>query len=257
MERPKLRRRILKTSLALCVVFALITSALALFAEAESTGWLIVAAKTATAALKGISMGYTISTYNSENDEFSDYKDRYKDDHKELESGSRVWRDAGEGINALYGILADGSASEALTFEAALTLEKFQAQFPGYRSASAPPVDYASDDKKRMGNWQDYAFKAIRANNDSAMSIKTLQPYIERMKDASLSASYYRQVLQAGNQISVGLAQEITELGVDAQRQLEFRTVVTLQKIQDEINEDSAFEQGIRVWQQQAPGLAY
>ncbi|MDR1944284.1 MAG: hypothetical protein LBQ19_05630 [Synergistaceae bacterium] len=179
----------------------------------------------------------------------------WENDHKPL--ASVVWSDITADIEGLYRDLASGD--EALSFVEDLSTEKFDEQNPSFLDGpgDAAYVDFAALYEKRMNNWMQYAYGVLSANNGEARGVLNGQDKFGRLKDASLNAYYYRQLMQAGNQTRNAANQEISKLRTDAAREAEAAAKFNFDEIQERIDARAALKQSVGKWKSQSAGRGY
>jgi P-type conjugative transfer protein TrbJ len=179
----------------------------------------------------------------------------YAKDHLRLSEG--VWNDLTQKIADLAKLLQE---AHALSFMASASQvdSNFQTYYPGY----AGQTNFGQDYKKRMTEWQDYAFGTLMANNKEAMDIKdNLLDLLSKLNDAadSVKAPFlgYRQLIQARNQIYVFVAQEAANMRLDVMRQIEARARFAANRQQKRTNAQAAFDQAVSSWTAQSQGRDY
>jgi P-type conjugative transfer protein TrbJ len=219
-----------------------------------------IAAVTTSIAMATTDMGLLIAISNTLEEIFDmqqDIKaldDRYYElDHEALEEV--VFNDWTAEAENLYAGLA---SSGALAFASSLTRDMFEAQNPGYRiTPDGSYINFAQAYKDRIEEWQDYLHGVFEANNTQAAEIEDSQETIAELKRASLGAKGYRQVMQAGQQITVFVNQELSKLRVDLERQLEAETKYALNEQQEKADAAAAFEGAVKTWRVQSGGRIY
>jgi hypothetical protein len=205
------------------------------------------------AILKIVSLVYAYKEYDEEKRESELSDERYETDHDALEDV--VWADQTGDVNALYGVL---SSSGALSFAEDLSREMFDAQNPGYQEAQPGQyTNFEGNYENRASEGREYAYGVFEANNSEAKGILESQEEIEKLNEASLAAYGYRQVLQAGSQISNFLNQEIVRLRIDTLRRLDAEANYALDVMQEDADNEASFEEGIRTWSPQSAGGNY
>jgi hypothetical protein len=179
----------------------------------------------------------------------------WENDHKPL--ASVVWSDITPDIEDLYRKLASGD--EALSFVEELSTEKFDEQNPSFLDGpgDAAYVDFAALYEERMNNWMQYAYGVLSANNGEAWGVLNGQDKFGRLKDASLNAYYYRQLMQAGNQTRNATNQEISKLRTDTARETEAAAKFNFNEIQERIDVRAAMKQSVGKWKLQSAGRGY
>lgn len=170
-----------------------------------------------------------------------------------LQLPQNIWNDITGELSGLQNLL---SSAQSLSFGAVLDHEKFTLVHPGYRD-SGSTQNYAQLYKDRMGAWQKYWEAAMKANNMSVESIKNSQSLIKLLNDAAKSSEGQHQALQAANQISIYMAQQLSELRMDMQRQIDTQAKYALNEQQERADEQAAYETAIGTWQKQTAPKKY
>jgi hypothetical protein len=80
---------------------------------------------------------------------------------------------------------------------------------------------------------------------------------ISGLKDASVNAAGYLQLMQAGNQTYNMGAQLAERLRIDINRQTEARARFALDERQEKTDERAAFDQAVTKWKNQTQGKNY
>jgi hypothetical protein len=182
-------------------------------------------------------------------------KENYEADHARLKAADVVFEDMTGEIRSLYAMLA---SADALSFADSLNRDMFDAQNPGYRNAGAGQyIDFSRIYKDRIGAWKNYAYGMTAASNFEARSILESQSEIRELAEASLSAEGYRQLSEAGSQISNFTNQEMSRLRIAVQRQIEAETKFALNARQERLDVHAAFKQAVREWKSQSTGSGY
>jgi hypothetical protein len=182
-------------------------------------------------------------------------QENYALDHEGLENGYIVWSDQTDAIRALYEKL---SAAGALSFAETVSYEKFKEQNPGYRNAPDDGyIDFSETYKDRIGQFQQYAYGVVSANNDETHRVVNSQTLIKGLNDASFAAGYYRKLFQASDQIANFTNQTVSSVRIDIQRQIESQTVFTLNARQERADAHASLKQAIKKWKGQSNGRAY
>lgn len=163
-----------------------------------------------------------------------------------------VWKNATKELNKLRNLL---KSAESLTFGLSFDSEKFDTRYPGYRKIS--DIDYPAYYKTRVADWQRYYRAALEANHIEAKRILDEQLFLESLNTASANAEGQVQMLQAANQIAVYMAQQITQLRLDMQRQIESQATFMLNQQQSDTDERAAWEEAIGEWKTPAPGKSF
>jgi hypothetical protein len=179
----------------------------------------------------------------------------YQDDHAMLKD--IVWTDRTPLVKTLYSQLAQAGAQ---SFADSVNMTRFDSDDAGYRTASENSyIRFSELYKNRMTDWGTYAKGVLDANTSEAQSVVLFQPVlvgIAGLKNASVSADHYMQLLQAGNQI-YNLNGQLTErLRTDVSRQTEARLRFLSNERQEKTDEHAAFNQAIR-WKNQTQGRSY
>ncbi|MDR1649750.1 MAG: hypothetical protein LBR71_05770 [Synergistaceae bacterium] len=179
----------------------------------------------------------------------------YRDDHAMLKD--IVWKDRTPLVKTLYGQLAQAGAQ---SFADSVNMAQFDAADAGYRAAAGDSyIRFSELYKERMADWGVYAKGVLDANESEALSVGSFQPPlegIEGLKNASVNAGHYMQLLQAGNQIYNMNGQLTERLRIDVNRQTEARARFLANERQEKTDERAAFNQAIR-WKSQTQGQGY
>ena len=181
----------------------------------------------------------------------------YMADHAAL--GNGVWNDLTQKIADLAKLLQEAHALSFLASSSAVD-SNFKTYYPGYAGQTA--ANFGEEFKKRMTEWESYAFGTLMANNKEAMDIKNnLLGLLSKLNDASDSFSApvlgYRQLLQARNQIYIFVAQEVANMRLDVMRQIEARARLAANRQQKRTNLRVAFEKTAPAWTSQSEGKNY
>jgi P-type conjugative transfer protein TrbJ len=188
-----------------------------------------------------------------EKDERDD--ENYERDHEPLESGETVWEDVSPSIRSVYAIL---DASGAMSYAGASDVErKFLEQNPEYGAGLSGSADFPERYKARVEIWQEYIKGVLEANGHEAEEIAERAEVIAELRNISYGAGYYREAMQAGDQISTFVDQEFTRLRSDIQRHLDAETKYALNEQQERDGEMAAFEGAVRTWKTQSQGRDY
>lgn len=163
-----------------------------------------------------------------------------------------TWQDATNDLVRLRNLL---QSAESLTFALSFDSEKFNTRFPGYRSISE--INYPSFYKERVFDWQKYYRAAMEANHLEAKRILDEQAFLQALHNAANSAVGQNQMVQAGNQIAVFMAQQMTQLRLDIQRQIESQSTYMLGQQQNEADEQSAWEEAVGTWKTPSEGKSF
>jgi hypothetical protein len=174
------------------------------------------------------------------------YNDNYKKDHNDLDEGKRIsveWDAASLRSN----LESAGAISFAATADRAK--EMLNEQNPGYRTVSAgKTVDYASVYRERAAKWQNMAFGMLTAANSEARNVTSAQNDIKSMNDTSNEADGYMQIIQAGSQERNYLNRNLVQARFDVMMQIDLQFKNSMEKIQDDADSTSAFDQAVRTW---------
>jgi hypothetical protein len=237
-------RRSVRTLIAslLSVVFIFPSAASA----GSYTGKLILMAEGGIGVAKLTSLILTWQELDDEQKAFEREKEDYENDHEPLSGSEIIFIDLGTDVSEIYRWLRD---SGALTFAENLSRERYDSQYPAYRSATEPGyIDFGASGLILDKGWRNRSYAAIEANNSEAERILAYQNEIQRLNDVSLGAKGYRKVMQAGSQASDFMNMQIVRARLDAQRQLDALTDDALIEIQSHADDESAFELGIMIW---------
>jgi P-type conjugative transfer protein TrbJ len=181
--------------------------------------------------------------------------ENYEKDHEPLEPGETVWEDVSPNIRSVYAIL---NASGAMSYASASDVERrFLEQNPEYGSEIPASADFPEKYKARVEAWQEYIKGVLEANGHEAEGIAERTDVIAELRDISYGARYYREAMQAGDQISTFVNQEFTRLRSDIQRHLDAETKYALNEQQERDGEMAAFEGAVRTWKTQSLGRNY
>ena len=163
---------------------------------------------------------------------------------------STLWDDAAGELTKLRNLL---STIEGLTFGASFDDEKYEAKYPGYRDSTE--TDYAEYYKEQVAYWHAYYRAALAANNMAIQNILDDQAFINELNKASKNgAQGQMQMLQAANQISIFMAQQLSKLRMDMQRQIESQATHALTVQQQAADEESSMEAAIGTWKDMDSG---
>jgi hypothetical protein len=178
----------------------------------------------------------------------------YKIDHKEL--ADKIFNDQTGSLATLYGNLR--SAGEFSFQSATPSRSAFDAKNPGYRASSREnPIIFSEKYKERVGDFLDFTYGSLKENNREARGFlddsHPLSPSnVKKLHDASVKAGNpittqggYRQIMQAGNQITSFANQEVTRLRADLMRLGESRLKAAMNERQEEMDVHAAFEQAL------------
>lgn len=165
---------------------------------------------------------------------------------------SSTWKDASKEVERLRNLL---KSAESLTFSLSFDAEKYDTRYPGYRSIAG--IDYPAFYKERAADWTKYYKAAMEVNHLEAKQIFEDQAFLKALHDASNSAVGQNQMLQAGNQIAVYMAQQMSQLRLDVSRQIESQNNFMMNSKQDETDEQAAMEAAIGTWKEQRPAKGY
>jgi hypothetical protein len=148
-------------------------------------------------------------------------------------------------------LISNLESAGAISFAATADRAKqmLNEQDPGYRTVSAgQTADYASLYRGRAAKWQDTAFAMLTAGNSEARGIISAQNDIKSMNDTSNGAEGYIQMIQAGSQERNYMNRNLVQarFGVMMQTDLQFKS--SMEKIQDDADSSSAFDQAVRTW---------
>lgn len=169
-----------------------------------------------------------------------------------LKLDKSTWLDVTKDLQKLRNLY---QSAESLTFSLSFDAEKFNKRYPGYRSEDN--INYPSLYKERVSDWQRYYRAAMEANQMEANRIMDEQAFLQELNDAANSAEGQVQMVQAGNQIAMYMAQQMTQLRLDMQRQNESQMTYMGNQKQDSIDEQEAWESAIGTWQPSTPGKSY
>jgi hypothetical protein len=139
---------------------------------------------------------------------------------------------------------------------------KFDAQNPGYRS-SLLYTDFEAEYEKRVRRRQNFALEMLKGNNTEAnFALKTRMPDMLKLNALSLSTTLlpeqgYRAGLQAGSVTANFMNQGLVLLRMDMQRQTEMETFFALDEMQEDSDEQAAFEEGMKWNSQSTAGNSY
>lgn len=156
-----------------------------------------------------------------------------------------IWKDATKDIVKLRNLL---NSAESLTYGAAFDDEKFQAKFPGF--CDSTQKNYAAYYKTLVENWQKYIRAALEVNHLEAKKIMDDQAFIEELKKATESSQGQHQALQAGNQIAIYMAQQLSQLRMDMQRQIELQAEYAGTVQQSSTDTHTAAKEAIGEWKE-------
>lgn len=156
-----------------------------------------------------------------------------------------IWKDATKDIVKLRNLL---NSAESLTYGAAFDDEKFQAKFPGF--CDSTQKNYAAYYKTLVENWQQYIRAALEVNHLEAKKIMDDQAFIEELKKAAESSQGQHQALQAGNQIGIYMAQQLSQLRMDMQRQIELQAEYAGTVQQSSTDAHTAAKEAIGEWKE-------
>lgn len=165
---------------------------------------------------------------------------------------SDTWSDATNDLVKLRNLL---QSAESLTFGLSFDSEKFNTRYPGYRTEVE--TDYSTLYKDRVVDWQKYYLAALEVNQLEAKRIIDQQAFLGELHAAASSAVGQNQLIQAGNQIAVYMAQQMTQLRLDMQRQIESQSTYMLDHKQGEADDHSAFEAAVGTWKKPSTGKSY
>jgi hypothetical protein len=174
------------------------------------------------------------------------YNDNYTKDHAALDQAKRIsveWDIASIRSN----LESAGAISFAATADKAKQM--LNEQNPGYRTVSAgQTVDYASLYRERAAKWQDTAFGMITAGNVETRDVTSAQNDIKSMNDTANGTEGYIQMIHADTQVRNYLNRNLvrTRYGVMMQIDLQFKH--SMEKIQDDADSTSAFDQAVMTW---------
>jgi hypothetical protein len=183
------------------------------------------------------------------------YEDNYKKDHADLDQKNRIsvdWNfsDLRSGLESAGAISFAGTSNNAR--------KMLNEQDPGYRMVSGGSVNnYADLFRSRADRWQDIAFGILAANNSEARGVASAQSDIKSMNETSNGASGYIQIIQAGSQERNYLNRNLVQARADVMRQIDVQFKYSLEKIQDDSDAASAFEQAVRSWTAQGSAGNY
>jgi hypothetical protein len=181
--------------------------------------------------------------------------ENYEKDHEPLEPGEAVWEDVSPNIRSVYAIL---NASGAMSYASASDVERrFLEQNPEYGAGLPGSADFPEKYKARVEAWQEYIKGVLEANGHEAEGIAERADVIAELRDISYGTGYYREAMQAGDQISTFVNQEFTRLRSDIQRHLDAETKYALNEQQERDGEMAAFEGAVRTWKTQSLGRNY
>jgi hypothetical protein len=179
--------------------------------------------------------------YGQIKDMIKTYNDNYARDHAALSSDMRISAEAG--LESLRKKLDDaGAISFAATGDDAK--KKLNEQNPGY----AVSGDYAALYRKRADRWQDIAFGMLEVSNSQAKGVTSAQNDIKKMNDASVSADGYIRVMLAGGQERNYLNRNLVQARFDVMMQIDAQFKNSMEKIQDDADSTSAFDQAVKRW---------
>jgi|GEM_PF-4204904 len=156
-----------------------------------------------------------------------------------------IWKDITGELTVLQNLL---SSAKSLTFGASLDHEKYTKQHPGYRE-SDKTQDYSQLYKDRMDYWQKYWEAVFKANQMTVETIKDQQSLIQQLNEAAKSSVGQHQALQAANQIAIYMAQQLSELRMDMQRQMDSQAEFAMNEQQERVDEQAAMEAAIGTWE--------
>jgi hypothetical protein len=178
-----------------------------------------------------------------------------QDDHAMLKN--IVWTDRTILVKALYSQLAQAGEQ---SFADSVNMARFDSDDAGYRIASGDSyIRFSELYRNRMTDWGTYAKGVLSANTSEALGVGLYQPAlvgIAGLKNASVSADHYMQLLQAGNQIYNMNGQLVERLRTDVSRQTEARVRFLSNERQEKTDEHAAFNQAVR-WKSQTQGRGY
>ena len=183
------------------------------------------------------------------------YEDNYIKDHADLDQKNRIsvdWNfsDLRSGLESAGAISFAGTSDDAR--------KMLNEQDPGYRVVSGGSVnDYADLFRGRADKLQDIAFGMLAAGNSEAGGVASAQSDIKSMNETSNGAEGYIQIIQAGSQNSNYLNKNLVQARTDVMRQMDVQFKYSLEKIQDDADRASAFEQAVRSWTAQGGARSY
>ncbi len=163
-----------------------------------------------------------------------------------LQLPQNIWNDVTGQFEELYGILEQ---AKSLTFGAAFDHEKCEAENPGYREDTGG-LNYSEIYKDRVEDWQQYWEATLLANNMAAEEIKDSQGLIKQLNEAAKSSEGQHQALQAGNQIMVYQAQQLSQIHASILRQIDAQAEFAMNEQQERTDEEEAMGKAIGEWQQ-------
>lgn len=169
-----------------------------------------------------------------------------------LKLDKSTWLDVTKDLQKLRNLY---QSAESLTFALSFDSEKFNTRYPGYRSFEN--INYPTLYKDRVSEWQKYYRAAMEANQMEAKRLLDEQEFLQELHEAANSAEGQVQMVQAGNQIAMYMAQQMTQLRLDMQRQNESQMTYMGNQKQDSIDEQAAWEKSIGKRKSTTPGESF
>jgi P-type conjugative transfer protein TrbJ len=217
------------------------------------------AMKAAMATLDGLLKSKQQSIEKQATQRFATRQAYYAADHAALSNG--VWNDLTQKIQDLATLLQSANALSFLVSSGDIDA-KFQTFYPGYATAELAAPIFGQTYEKWMGDWENYTFGTLMANNKEAIDIKNnLLDLLSKLNDASdtLKAPVlgYRQLIQARNQIYIFVAQEVANTRLDVMRQIEARARFAANRQQRRTDVRAALGKAVSAQYPQSQGKDY